>query len=79
MTKPRKKPMLPKINSIHFGGAWIGVGILTGCRDKKGVLREGENHTSFFTLILSFISSQYPADSVMPKKAEHIEAAGYQT
>ncbi len=30
MTKPRKKLMLPKINSIHFGGAWIGVGILTG-------------------------------------------------
>lgn len=25
-----KKRMIPKINSIHFGGRWIGLGLLLG-------------------------------------------------
>ncbi|MGN1138473.1 MAG: hypothetical protein ACI4RM_03430 [Ruminococcus sp.] len=25
-----KKPIIPKINTIHFGGKWIGIGVLTG-------------------------------------------------
>lgn len=28
--KNMKKPVIPKINSIHFGGKWLGIGILIG-------------------------------------------------